>query len=273
MGFVSDELRDRLLLFRSGRKGLVVLAGAGLSSESGIPTFRGNDGFWTIGSENYTPMDIATNKMLVAHPLEVWKWKLHYKNFFDKATTNKGHLAIAQLEGIFGERFRLITQNIDGLHAQAGNSPERTYLIHGDMSKVRCLNECSSELYPFPTISYTKGDEWTDEMTEVLSCPKCGSFLRPHVLLFGEAYNEEHFKLDSALYAADDAGVLIVVGTTLTTSLPHEVVSIARQRGALCINVNPVDNIEVNGKSKGIIHLKGSATDILPEFVDVFKDA
>jgi len=96
---------------------ITLLTGAGVSAESGIPTFRGREGYWTVGSKNYQPSGIATLSMLQQNPKEGWKWFLFRRGFCEAATPNPGHLAIAQMEERLGSRFRLITQNVDGLPA------------------------------------------------------------------------------------------------------------------------------------------------------------
>jgi len=272
MSTVNEQLRGQLIKFASGGKKIVVLAGAGISAESGIPTFRGDDGIWTIGSTHHVPTEMGTRRMLLQHPTEVWKWKLHYYSFFKKASPNPGHYAIAQLETLFGDRFRLITQNIDGLHVRAGSTEERMYQIHGNMHKVRCLAECSEELYPSPDVTYQKGDEWTEELTQKLSCPKCGGFLRPHVLLFDEYYDEANFKWDSSLTAARESGLLIIAGTMLATGLPQNVLLMAKSVGAICLNVNVSEHLEFTSPLGAPILLKGSSSEVLPEIASIFSE-
>ena len=110
--FIDQGLKKRLREFYDGGRKLTVLTGAGLSADSGIPTFRDVDGFWTVGSENYTPEEMGTYRMFCAKPLEVWKWLLYRKGICAKASPNKGHEAIRKLEEIFCDRFRLISQNV-----------------------------------------------------------------------------------------------------------------------------------------------------------------
>ena len=106
----------------------------------------------------------------------------------------------------------MITQNVDGLHKLAGNSDKRTYLIHGDLNYVRCGDECSNELYPFPkNISdKTRYDYITYEEEKRLKCPKCGEDLRPHVLWFDETYNEKYYKFQTVRSIADNTGLLFI---------------------------------------------------------------
>src|SRR5690606_18652877 len=118
--------------------------------------------------------------------------------------------AIAEMERRLGDRFTLITQNIDGLHLRAGNSPERTLEIHGSIRHVRCAGECIRRLLPLdPHLAQRSSRELAPEDLELLRCPGCGGWLRPHVLWFDEYYDEEYFRRDSAVQAAASSDVLI----------------------------------------------------------------
>ena len=122
--FLKEVLAD---FFHSDKK-ITILTGAGISAESGIPTFRGTEGYWRIGSTNYKPQTIGTYEMFRKQPEEVWKWFLFRKTVCQKAQPNSGHEAVVELEKVFQDRFTLITQNVDGLHLRAGNSLDRTFL-------------------------------------------------------------------------------------------------------------------------------------------------
>ena len=272
--FVDQELRERLREFYCGGRRLTVLTGAGLSADSGIPTFRDADGFWTVGSKNYTPEEMATYRMFRTKPLEVWKWYLYRKGICAKASPNQGHRAIRQLEELFGDRFRLISQNVDGLHLAAGSSLKRAYFIHGSLDRCRCGQECSEELFPFPNFTLRKGDELTDQQTEKLKCPKCSAFTRPHVLWFDEYYDEKYYRRDSALQAAKETGVLLVVGTSGATTLPQLVVqsTISGQGIVIDINKNPNYFSTLAAGSTNGFALRGSSSEILPEFVACFNE-
>ncbi|MEQ1739336.1 MAG: Sir2 family NAD-dependent protein deacetylase [Methyloglobulus sp.] len=122
---------------------ITVLTGAGVSAESGIPTFRGPEGYWTVGSRNYQPSEIATQAMFQRNPKEIWKWFLYRRGICEDALPNPGHLAIVKMEKLLGSRFRLVTQNVDGLHLRAGSNIDRTYQVHGNLNYMRCARECS----------------------------------------------------------------------------------------------------------------------------------
>jgi NAD-dependent deacetylase len=272
--FIDQELKSRLLEFYDGGRKLTILTGAGLSADSGIPTFRDVDGFWTVGSKNYAPEEMGTYGMFCAKPLEVWKWYLYRKGICAKAEPNKGHHAIRQLEDMFGDRFRLISQNVDGLHIAAGNSLERTYLIHGTLERCRCGKECSRELFPFPDFTLEKGQELTEEQVDKLKCPKCDAFTRPHVLWFDEFYDETYYKRDSALRVSKETGLLLIVGTSGATTLPQLVVKNALARQGMVIDINKNSNYfsELAERSANGVALRGSSSDILPELVACFSE-
>lgn len=237
--FISPELAKRLRIFQAGGAFISVLTGAGISAASGVPTFRGAEGYWVVGSRNYQPQEISTLAMFEQQPLEVWKWFLFRKTMCAKARPNDGHHAIVELEGIFCDRFRLITQNVDGLHQQAGSSAERLLSIHGDLLHTRCGNLCTSNLYEFPDIEKDRGEDLTAAEIERLKCPACGDFLRPHVLWFDETYNEPFYKLDTTLAAANRTGLLIIVGTSGATNLPYQIVDgLLRKPDVTLIDIN-----------------------------------
>ncbi|MFH1625115.1 MAG: Sir2 family NAD-dependent protein deacetylase, partial [Pseudomonadota bacterium] len=112
---MDDRLKGILTQFKESDGNLTVLTGAGISAESGIPTFRGKEGYWTIGSKEYRPEEMATLRMFLQDPFEVWQWYLYRRTVCANAHPNSGHTAIVELERIFRDRFCLITQNVDGL--------------------------------------------------------------------------------------------------------------------------------------------------------------
>ncbi|MGK5094323.1 Sir2 family NAD-dependent protein deacetylase [Deltaproteobacteria bacterium TL4] len=252
-------------------KQVTILTGAGISAESGIPTFRGPEGYWTIESKEYFPEEMATNAMFHRHPVEVWKWYLYRRNVCHQAQPNPGHKAIERLEQLLGDRFKLITQNVDGLHLRAGNRMERTYQIHGNINFMRCSQECTSAIYPLPSeIPYQPHVlEMTGPLMEVLSCPQCGAMTRPHVLWFDEYYNEEHFRFESALLTAQNTDVLLIIGTSGATTLPNRVVSTVANQGGFIVDVNSDnDPFSKVALQSGGIYLKHPSGQVLPQLVD-----
>ncbi|MCT4664321.1 MAG: iron dicitrate transport regulator FecR [Flavobacteriales bacterium] len=240
---ISKQLLQQCKNAIKARQKITFMIGAGLSAESGIPTFRGKEGYWTIGSKNYMPEEMATQKMFKKCPEELWKWYLYRIAEAEKVKPNIGHLILNKLEKKYPESFHLISQNVDGLHTVAGNSLSHSYFIHGDLSYVRCSNDCTNTLFPFPKElnlrHRTKKTSITAEERSKLSCDRCHAWLRPHVLWFDEYYNEEFFKWESSLKIANETGVLILIGTTGMTNLPQHIFEIAYRNKAQIVEVNP----------------------------------
>ncbi len=261
-----DSKLHNLLKDITQKKGnITILTGAGISAESGIPTFRGPEGYWTVGSTVYQPQEMATFAMFSRIPDEVWKWYLYRMGICRGAEPNAGHYALVDMERHLADRFTLITQNVDGLHLRAGNSLKRTLQIHGNVHHMRCSLECTGAVYPIPQEVAPKGkeDQLTDSDRRLLRCPQCGARTRPHVLLFDESYNEQHYHFYSALNAAKKTDLLIVVGTAGATNLPNQVGrEVFRQGGAIVdinIDTNPFAELAQQCE-RGFFYCAPSAT-------------
>lgn len=233
---LNETIRNKLQI--------TVLTGAGISAESGIPTFRGPEGFWTIGSKEYHPQEMATYAMFSRNPEAVWVWYLYRMGLCKRAEPNAGHQALASMESCLGHQFTLITQNVDNLHIRAGNTLSRTFQIHGNIFHVRCAAACTDKVFPLPEglSPKEKGDTLTDKERTLLKCPACGSWIRPHVLWFDESYNERHYHFNSALETATRTRLLITVGTAGATTLPNHIVSLVHTNGGLMVDINVADN-------------------------------
>lgn len=227
--------------FKATKGNITFLVGAGLSAESGIPTFRGKDGYWTVGSVNYTPEEMCTLRMFRQHPEAVWHWYMERLLQYNESVPNAGHQALVKFEKIFGDRFSLITQNVDGLTYKAGNSSKRSFSIHGSINYTRCSRECTKEIFKAPDkLTETfKTYGMGKETMNLLKCPQCGAMLRPHILWFDECYNEEYYKYESVQHCASKTDLLVIVGTTGATNLPYQVVSQVNYNGKPIININP----------------------------------
>jgi NAD-dependent protein deacetylase/lipoamidase len=265
---MEEKLKAILEPIRRDGGRVVALTGAGISAESGIPTFRGAEGYWVIGSRNYMPQEMATREMFDRAPEEVWRWYLFRFGICKDASPNAGHEALVRLERALGERFTLVTQNIDGLHRRAGS--QRVHCIHGDAAWVRCADDCGVgllDLPPFPPRG--KDDPFTETERSALTCPRCRGWLRPHVLWFDECYDEANYRMDSALRAASAADLLLVVGTSGATNLPMQIGRLVFGRGAAMIDVNPEENpfAELAARSPRGFFARGSACERLPELV------
>jgi NAD-dependent deacetylase len=275
--FFPSRILDRFMSLINGEHGrMVVLTGAGISAESGIPTFRGREGYWVVGSREYQPQEMATHAMFEQDPEAVWSWYLYRRGICNRAQPNPGHLAVVEMEGILGDRFRLVTQNVDGLHLRAGSSLELTYQIHGNVDFSRCDDlTCDREIRVLPEglgLDRGKGAPLTDDERLCLKCEECGGWTRPHVLWFDECYDEEHFYFDSSITAAASAAVLLVVGTSGATNLPMQVGGLAAEKGALIFDVNPEPNpFSRMAESTGGLFLQGPGATVLPAIVEQLK--
>lgn len=220
---------------------IVVLTGAGISAESGIPTFRGPEGYWQVGSTNYRPEELATYASFRRMPDEVWAWYLYRRAVCRAARPNAAHVALVALEKALGDRFLLVTQNVDGLHLRAGSSAARTYAIHGDIDFMRCEDE-HPRLRRIPdtiALDWPKARKVSPEDRHALRCCGGSGWSRPHVLFFDESYDEELFRFESTLAAIQRAAMLIVIGTSGATNLPTHAVTLAAHRRIPLLAINP----------------------------------
>lgn len=272
MGVSLAGLEPLLGVVQQQRGPVVFMTGAGISAESGIPTFRGPEGYWQVGSINYRPTEMATHAAFLEMPEEVWAWYLYRRSVCRKARPNAAHLALVKLERHLDSQVVLITQNIDGLHLRAGSSPERTYQIHGNLEWMRCADECSPALHLLPEldVEWEKDRKLSFDELDQLVCPLCGERTRPHVLWFDEAYDEERFRFDSSLRAAATCGLLVVIGTSGNTNLPIQVGMLVARRGAPMIVVDPEPNpfTEFASKNPLGLYLEGKAGDVVPALCD-----
>jgi NAD-dependent deacetylase len=254
---------------RAGAGRVVVLTGAGISAASGIPTFRSPGGYWRVGSVDYRPEELATLAAFTRMPAEQWGWYLHRRAVCAAAQPNAAHHALVGLERALGDRFLLVTQNVDGLHLRAGHGRARVYEIHGSLASARCSSGCSPprELPPEFAAGWPRDRVPDDRETlAALHCAACGAWLRPHVLWFDECYDEAHFRADSALRAVDGAALLFVIGTSGATTLPARMVHGARARRVPLLVVDPesgpfgaIAQTAANG-----VFVQGTATACVP---------
>lgn len=196
----------------------VVLTGAGISAESGVPTFRGKDGLWG----KFRPEELATMDAFLANPKIVWEWYNWRRQLIAETKPNPGHLALRDMESVF-DRFLLVTQNVDGLHRTAGSND--VLELHGNINLNKCL-ECA-QMYP---------DEVDINPDEVPACPKCGGQIRPDVVWFGEMLEAD--TINRAFEESSQADLFFSVGTSAlvhpAASLPLE----AKRSGATLVEIN-----------------------------------
>ncbi len=230
------------LLKRARR--VAVLTGAGISAESGIPTFRDAlSGYWA----RFRAEDLATPEAFERDPELVWRWYRERRHRLRDAEPNPGHRALVTLSDKVPQ-LTLITQNVDGLHARAGSTG--VVELHGNLTRVRCFD--AGHLAPeFP------------DTEAVPRCARCGSLLRPDVVWFGELLPQA--ALHRALEAARRADVFLSVGTSNLVEPAASLRWIAAERGAAVLVINPT--MDGQRRGPGVHHLAGPASRILPELL------
>jgi NAD-dependent deacetylase len=204
---------------------ILVITGAGVSAESGIPTFRGKDGYW----RNLDPAKLATPEAFARDPKLVWQWYRERRQRVSNARPNAGHEAIAKLAEKADE-FLLVTQNVDDLHSRAGLANEAMVQIHGNIFVTRC-SRCD----------FTRRDyEHEQEQEDVVpGCPECDALMRPGVVWFGEQLPRNQVQRVENYLDRGACDLVIVVGTTATFGYIVDWALRARcDRGEL-IEVNP----------------------------------
>jgi len=258
---------------KNRRNNFTFLTGAGISSESGIPTYRGTDGIWVKGTKYHKPEEFGTFKYFTENPEEVWQYTLFRKKMFDNASPNESHKLIAEIENDLLDRFHLITQNIDSLHLRAGS--KRVYEIHGNIREIKCSNGCKSIVELPKSINGKNIDEnLTIEEIEKLKCNECGSWMRPNVLWFDEYYDEKTNKRNSALKVAKNSGILFVVGTSGATNLPIAIAQTTLKYGGYVIDINYEDNhfTELLKNKKNKLTIRDSSTESLKIIYEIIKN-
>jgi NAD-dependent deacetylase len=222
---------------------VAVLTGAGISAESGVPTFRGESGLW----REYKPEDLATPEAFARDPKLVWEWYNWRREAIARAQPNAGHKALVDLE-IRKRNFTLITQNVDGLHDLAGSG--KILKLHGDIWRLRCT-AC--------------GSDWPDRRARLPKLPPhcaCGGMARPGVVWFGEEL-PMGMMLEAA-HAVESADVLLVVGTSAVVYPAAGLIPLAKSHGRKVIEINP----EATSFSKMVDRsLRGASGEILPRLV------
>jgi NAD-dependent deacetylase len=220
---------------------VVVLTGAGISKDSGLPTFReAQTGLWA----RYRPEELATPEAFARHPALVWRWYAWRRSLVAAATPNPGHHAVTAMQRL-ARRCTLVTQNVDGLHRRAGSTD--VLELHGDIGRILC-SRCRLVHEEFGA-------------GEPPSCAACGGLLRPDVVWFGEMLPEAALK--AAHHAAGACDVLLSVGTSGMVYPAAGLVHHAAASGALVVLMNP----DADAAPAGAIHLAGGASEVLPRLV------
>jgi NAD-dependent deacetylase len=236
-----DSIKDQL----KKAKKIVFVTGAGISQESGIPTFRGNDGLW----RNYDAMKLATIDAFYDNPKLVWEWYNERRQNIFAAESNLGHKAIAELEN-FSEVV-VLTQNIDGLHQKAGSS--KVLELHGSIVKIKC------------TVCDYK-DEILTEFSDIPPLCKCGNILRPDVVWFGEGLPQDVW--EEAIIHANSCDIMIIAGTSLAVSPANTLPIYAKQNNAILVEINPDETIMTKDMD---LSVRTTSATALPDLVSFLK--
>jgi NAD-dependent deacetylase len=236
-----DPQLDQAAGLLAGATRVSALTGAGISAESGVPTFRGADGLW----KTYRAETLATPEAFARDPALVWEWYDWRRGLIAPVRPNAGHAVLAGWERRF-EGFALITQNVDGLHARAGSTS--VIELHGNIWKLRCTREGTVEecrdtpLARIPPV-----------------CAGCGALLRPHVVWFGEALDPA--VLDRAFAVAAASRAMLVIGTSAVVEPAASLPRVAARAGAKIIEIN-VEPTPLTPLAD--VFLPGRAGEILP---------
>jgi NAD-dependent deacetylase len=240
-------ISDRLKALLTKKTRVVVLTGAGISAESGVPTFRGEEGLW----KKFRPEELATFDAFMANPELVWEWYQYRRKIIEEIEPNPGHVALVEFQKYF-DTFDLITQNVDGLHHQAGSKD--IVELHGNIRMNKCIR-CQRK---YDTLEGTHPGNPPQ-------CP-CGGNIRPDVVWFGEMLPQK--ALSCAFDVSSNCDLFFSIGTSAVIHPAASLPSIAKRNGAYVV--------EVNLSSTEISHLVdeslwGKSGEILPQLLKLFK--
>ncbi|MDN3518981.1 NAD-dependent deacylase [Aquisalimonas lutea] len=239
---LDEEIRERLRRARS----VVAFTGAGMSAESGVPTFRdAQTGLW----QRYDPADLATPEAFERDPGLVWRWYSWRRERVAAAAPHAGHRALAEWEQRV-PAFVVATQNVDGLHQQAGSG--RVLELHGNIHRNICSAERGVVTEPVPA--------GADDQPP--RCPQCAAPVRPDVVWFGEALPEQAWQ--AAIRAAGEADVLLSIGTSGLVQPAASIPLMALEQGAAVIEINPEPTPITE---RVTVSFRGPAAELLPQLL------
>ncbi len=242
-GAIIERVSQRLSALRS----VCCLTGAGVSAESGVPTFRGQGGFW----QGRRAEEVATPQAFQRDPEGVWEFYNYRRKKLLDCKPNAGHAAIVDLEAIFDD-WTLITQNVDGLHRQAGS--QNIVELHGNIWTTRCT-ACCQEIGHFG-----------DKLSRRPTCGDCGGLLRPGVVWFGEMLPPD--ALAAAQHAVDRCQAMLVVGTSSAVEPAASMAGWARTHGAMVVEIN-LERTPLSEEADEC--LLGKAGELLPRLVSALR--
>jgi NAD-dependent protein deacetylase/lipoamidase len=238
--------RNFLALIRRSKR-IMISTGAGISTESGVPAFRGAGGLWN----EFKPEELATPEGFARDPRKVWEWYDMRRQVIAQIQPNAGHLALVELEKLMPDLF-LFTQNIDGLHQRAGS--KNIYELHGNVWNVRCTKEEKTFAL------------WENPLKQVPPVCTCGALLRPDVVWFGEALPD--FILKLAWQVAGSCDVFLAIGTSGTVEPAASLAWIAKDSGAIVVEINP-ESTPITEIADEIFSQKSGV--LLPRLVQALK--
>jgi NAD-dependent deacetylase len=223
------------------------LSGAGISAESGIPTFRGKDGLW----ENQKPEEIATPQTLKNNPELFWKFYNWRKKLINDVKPNLGHYSLVDFERIYSD-FMLVTQNVDNLHREAGN--DKIVELHGNIFNTKCANCGKNYIEPI------------SENSQIPKCDSCGGLLRPDVVLFGENLKEKNLR--AAQEAAAGSEIFFSIGTSALVEPAASLPFLAKANGSYVVEINPEETPLSHHADEC---LRGKTEKLLPALVIIIE--
>jgi NAD-dependent protein deacetylase/lipoamidase len=226
---------------------IVFFTGAGISAESGIPTFRGKDGIWN----KLKPEELANFDAFLRNPEMVWEWYNHRKDIIHKSKPNPGHKAIAEMQNFFKE-VTVITQNIDNLHRRAGS--RTIYELHGNIERNYCI-ECKT---------FYNGDLPFED--KIPKCLKCGGLIRPDIVWFGEYLPQDQFKASEN--ASRNCDIFFVTGTSAIVFPAASLIYTAKESGAFIVEVN-IEETEISSFANKTFY--GETGKVLPAILEKFS--
>ncbi len=241
---LTSQAKERLY---SSRK-VVVLTGAGISAESGIPTFRDIDGIWS----KFSHEEMASFDAFFKNPQNVIEWYKKRREIIEKIEPNEGHFALKRMEQLF-QSFHIITQNIDGLHQKAGN--KNIVEIHGNIMHNYCIN-CKK------TYNISEFDKLYESNSEHIPKCQCGGIVRPDVVWFGEQLPKE--AIEKSFQMAEEADVFFSIGTSSLVKPASDLPIVALHNGAFLIEVNP---IKTGLTSYTHLNIQGKSGKVLPQLL------
>lgn len=244
---MKNVVSERFCSIVRSATSICVLTGAGISAESGVPTFRGSNGLWA----NLKPEELASFDAFMKNPKNVWAWYHHRKEIMRNVQPNAAHYALAEMETLV-PRYTLVTQNIDNLHRRAGS--KRVLELHGNIERSYC-STCGK---------YVAEVDITEE--HPIPYCECGGIIRPDVVWFGETLPEEEY--EEAVRAASECELFFSIGTSAIVYPAAGIPLIAKRHGAYVVEIN-LEPTQLSPQADETIF--GKAGELLPLIVEIMK--